>query len=60
MSCNQVTEVAGYRAARQLRVLRRAISGGYLLERRGPDRRAYVAVAREGWRLIEDSESSAA
>ncbi len=71
---NQVTELAGdgyvvgesviqnWRLPRReaVRALRRAISGGYLLELRGLDMRAYVAVAQEGWRLIEDSESSVA
>jgi hypothetical protein len=35
------------------RALRRAANRGLILERRGPDGRRYVAVAAEGWRLIE-------
>jgi hypothetical protein len=36
------------------RALRRAINRGLILERRGPDGRRYVAVAIDGWRLIEE------
>jgi hypothetical protein len=32
------------------RAVHRAVSRGLLIERRGPDGRAYVAVASEGWR----------
>jgi hypothetical protein len=42
-----------------VRALRRAIGGGYLLERRGPDRRTYVALASEGWALLEAGEGAA-
>jgi hypothetical protein len=34
------------------RAIHRAISHGLLIQRRGPDGRAYVAVASEGWRLL--------
>ncbi len=59
---NQVTLLAGdgyvpgeaviqeWRLPRReaVRALRRAINGGYLLERRGPDKRTYVALSSEG------------
>lgn len=35
------------------RGLRRAINQGYVLERRGPDGRMRVAVASDGWALLE-------
>jgi hypothetical protein len=34
------------------RALHRAINRGLVLERRGPDGRAWVAVASEGWRQL--------
>jgi hypothetical protein len=34
------------------RALHRSINAGLVIERRGPDGRAYVAVASEGWRLL--------
>jgi hypothetical protein len=34
------------------RAVERAINRGLVIERRGPDGRAYVAVASEGWRLL--------
>ena len=34
------------------RALRGSINRGLVLERRGPDGRAYVAVASEGWRRL--------
>jgi hypothetical protein len=34
------------------RALHRAVNRGLLLERRGPDGRAWVAVASEGWRQL--------
>jgi hypothetical protein len=34
------------------RALHRAVSRGLVLERRGPDGRAWVAVASEGWRQL--------
>jgi hypothetical protein len=37
------------------KALRRAANRGLILERRGPDGRRYVAVAAEGWRLVEES-----
>ena len=71
---NKVTELAGdgyvagenviqeWRLPRRdaVRALRRAISGGYLLERRGPDKRTYVALAPEGWAMVEDAGGAAA
>ena len=35
------------------RGIRRAVNGGFVLERRGPDGRLNVAVASDGWRLLE-------
>jgi hypothetical protein len=36
--------------ARDLRKsISRAVRAGYLLERRGPDRRLYLALSSEGW-----------
>jgi hypothetical protein len=35
------------------KAMRRAANRGLILERQGPDGRRYVAVAAEGWRLIE-------
>jgi hypothetical protein len=35
------------------RGLRRAASEGLVLERRGPDGRRYVAVASDGWALLQ-------
>jgi hypothetical protein len=43
-----------------VRALRRAINGGYLLERRGPDKRTYVALAWEGWPWLEEAGGAAA
>jgi hypothetical protein len=40
------------------RALRRAANRGLILERRGPDGRRYVAVAPEGWRLLETKSGS--
>lgn len=34
------------------RALHRSINAGLVIERRGPEGRAYVAVASEGWRLL--------
>ena len=34
------------------RAVSRAASRGLVIERRGPDGRAYVAVASEGWRQL--------
>jgi hypothetical protein len=39
------------------RGLRRAINRGYLLERRAPNGRLHVAVASDGWRLIEQGSA---
>ena len=33
--------------------LRRAVNQGLVLERRGPDGRRYVAVASDGWALLD-------
>jgi hypothetical protein len=33
------------------RAVHRAVSRGLVIERRGPDGRAYVALSSEGWRL---------
>jgi hypothetical protein len=34
------------------RALSRSVNRGLVIERRGPDGRAYVAVASEGWRRL--------
>jgi len=34
------------------RALHRAVSRGLVIERRGPDGRAHVAIASEGWRQL--------
>jgi hypothetical protein len=34
------------------RALHRCVKSGLVIERRGPDGRAYVALASEGWRLL--------
>ena len=34
------------------RAVHRAVDRGLVIERRGPDGRAHVAVASEGWRLL--------
>jgi hypothetical protein len=34
------------------RAVHRSINRGLLIQRRGPDGRAYVAVASEGWRQL--------
>lgn len=36
------------------RALRRAVNHGLVLQRRGPDGRAYVALSSEGWRQLRD------
>jgi hypothetical protein len=41
------------------KALRRAANRGLVLERQGPDGRRYVAVAAEGWRLIEERANAA-
>ncbi len=41
------------------RGVRRAINGGFVLERRGPDGRLNVAVASDGWRLLEEPDAHA-
>jgi hypothetical protein len=38
------------------KALRRAANRGLILERTGPEGRRYVAVATEGWRLIQAQE----
>jgi hypothetical protein len=38
--------------AERRRALHRAVSRGLVIERRGPDGRAHVALASEGWRLL--------
>lgn len=45
--------VLSFRRSRRepMRAIRRSIRRGYLIERRGPDARRYVAVSSEGWRL---------
>ena len=35
------------------KALRRAANRGVILERTGPDGRRYVAVASDGWRLVD-------
>jgi hypothetical protein len=54
--------IQGWKLPRReaVRALRRAISGGYLLERRGPDKRTYVALAPEGWAVVEEAGDAAA
>ena len=37
------------------RALHRCVRGGLVIERRGPDGRAYVALASEGWRRRRDA-----
>jgi hypothetical protein len=37
--------------------LRRAANRGLILQRQGTDGRRYVAVATEGWRLIQSGEN---
>jgi hypothetical protein len=34
------------------RAVHRAVSRGLVIERRGPEGRAYIAVASEGWRQL--------
>ena len=34
------------------RAVKRAVNAGLLIERRGPDGRAHVTVASEGWRRL--------
>jgi hypothetical protein len=34
------------------RALHRCVSGGLVLQRRGPDGREHVAIASEGWRRL--------
>ena len=34
------------------RAVHRSINRGLVIERRGPDGRAYVTIASEGWRLL--------
>lgn len=41
------------------RSIRRATRLGLLLERRGPDGRTYVALAGEGWSLLESRAGAA-
>jgi hypothetical protein len=36
------------------RALHRSINRGLVIQRRGPDGRAYVTVASEGWRRLRD------
>ena len=36
--------------------LRRAVSHGLVLERRGPDGRRYVGIASEGWRIKQGAD----
>jgi hypothetical protein len=38
--------------AERRRALHRAVSRGLVIERRGTDGRAYVAIASEGWRQL--------
>ena len=38
------------------KALRRAANRGLILQRQGTDGRRYVAVATEGWRLIQSGE----
>lgn len=45
-------ELPGDRRTAQ-RGLRRAANQGLVLERRGPDGRRYVAVASDGWALLD-------
>jgi hypothetical protein len=37
------------------RALHRCVSRGLVIERRGPDGRAYVALASEGWRQLREA-----
>ena len=39
-----------------LKALRRAANRGLILQRQGTDGRRYVAVAAEGWRLLQPRE----
>ena len=39
------------------KALRRAANRGLILQRQGTDGRRYVAVATEGWHLIQSGES---
>jgi hypothetical protein len=38
--------------AEQRRAVHRSVGRGLVIERRGPDGRAYAAIASEGWRLL--------
>ena len=38
--------------ADRLRALHRCVTRGLVIQRRGPDGRAYVALASEGWRRL--------
>jgi hypothetical protein len=40
------------RHADRRRAVHRSRNQGFVLERRGPDGRTYVAVSSEGWRLL--------
>jgi hypothetical protein len=37
------------------RAVKRSVARGLLIERRGPDGRAHVALASEGWRQLRDA-----
>ncbi|HSD23663.1 MAG TPA: hypothetical protein VLB79_04980 [Solirubrobacterales bacterium] len=37
------------------RALHRCVGRGLVIERRGPDGRAYVALASEGWRQLREA-----
>jgi hypothetical protein len=40
-----------------VRLRGRAVKGGLLLERRGPDGQAYLALTSEGWRALRSSRT---
>lgn len=40
-----------------VRLRGRAVRGGLLLERRGPDGRAYLALTSEGWRALRSTQT---
>lgn len=37
------------------RAIHRSVTRGLAIERRGPDGRAYLAIASEGWRLLREA-----
>jgi hypothetical protein len=56
--CNRSAVIARFRRVGERdmrRAIARAVRFGFVLERRGPDRRLYLALTSEGWQRFREA-----